>query len=239
MPTARRIAAPHRPLGTDRLDETRTSTGTRPDAAAARRPRQRPAAPDDPHAARPAAPPPEAEVATPIDFRLVRCLLADPRPYGRRLVKHALDVFDIRLVTEVESGSAVLSCLREAWFDVVLLDFHLPDLTGAEVTRQVRRAGTVWAEVPVIMVTSDTEPSRVLESRDAGIHEFLARPFSPADLFLRIAYTLQHPRPFVRTEEYVGPDRRWLDEGPGIGRRERRMMQDAEARGRKPYKKTR
>lgn len=198
-----------------------------------------PAAPAGPTSERPASPPPsDAANATPVDFRLVQCLLADPSAYSRRLVKDALDIFDMRLVSEVATGAAVLTALRQSWFDVVLLDFHLPDLTGAEVTRQIRRAGTVWSEVPVVMVTSDTEPARVLESRDAGIHEFLARPFSPADLFLRVAYTLQNPRPFIHTAGYVGPDRRWLDRGPGVGQRERRMVQAAAAEGRDPFKKT-
>lgn len=229
-------------LGINPLDETRTTTavgsavaGEVPAPEAPLRPAETRAGVADERPA--AAPPPTEEAGRSIDFRLVQCLVVDPSPYQRRLVKDALDVFDMRLVTEVSTGRAALATLRQAWFDVVMLDFHLPDLTGAEVTRQIRRATAVWSEVPVVMLTADTEPSRVLESRDAGIHEFLARPFSAADLFLRVAYSLQHPRPFVRTADYIGPDRRWLDRGPDIGQRERRMVREAAAKGRDPYRK--
>jgi len=58
------------------------------------------------------------------------------------------------------------------------------------------------------MLTGHTELSRVMEARDAGVHEFLAKLISAKGLYSRIRSIIEHPRPFVRTSTYFGPDRR-------------------------------
>jgi len=62
--------------------------------------------------------------------------------------------------------------------------------------------------VPIIMITGHTERHRVEAARDAGVTEFLAKPITAQNLFLRIAEIIERPRPFVRAGAYFGPDRR-------------------------------
>jgi DNA-binding response OmpR family regulator len=75
--------------------------------------------------------------------------------------------------------------------------------------------------LPIIMVTARTERARILEARDAGATEFLAKPIVPAGLISRIVEIVERPRPFVRTKTYFGPcrRRRKLDEWSGVERR--------------------
>jgi DNA-binding response OmpR family regulator len=75
------------------------------------------------------------------------------------------------------------------------------------------------------MLTGYTEYRRVAEALDAGINEFLAKPISPRDLYLRIASIIDHPRPFVRARGYFGPDRRRYNVGVPRGLRERRKKE--------------
>jgi two-component system, chemotaxis family, chemotaxis protein CheY len=62
--------------------------------------------------------------------------------------------------------------------------------------------------VPIIMVSGHTEKHRVEAARDAGVTEFLIKPITGHSLFSRIAEILERPRPFVRCDNYFGPDRR-------------------------------
>ncbi len=62
--------------------------------------------------------------------------------------------------------------------------------------------------VPIIMTTAYAEKQRVMEARDIGITEFIAKPLSAKTLMARITAVIEHPRPFVRSPRYFGPDRR-------------------------------
>ena len=82
-------------------------------------------------------------------------------------------------------------------------------MDGLEFVRLLRTAtNSPNPFVPVIMLTAHTETKRVMEARDAGITEFLAKPISAQQLGSRIRAVIEHPRPFVRAESYIGPDRR-------------------------------
>lgn len=58
------------------------------------------------------------------------------------------------------------------------------------------------------MLTGHTEMHRVIEARDAGVHEFLAKPISAKGLYSRVKSIIERPRPFIRAGLYFGPDRR-------------------------------
>jgi DNA-binding response OmpR family regulator len=62
--------------------------------------------------------------------------------------------------------------------------------------------------VPIIMLTGHSEKKRVIAARDAGVTEFLAKPISAKGLYGRILNVVANPRPFIRTKNYFGPDRR-------------------------------
>jgi len=62
--------------------------------------------------------------------------------------------------------------------------------------------------VPIIMLTGHSEKKRVVTARDAGVTEFLAKPISAKALYQRILNVVANPRPFIKTKNYFGPDRR-------------------------------
>jgi FixJ family two-component response regulator len=61
---------------------------------------------------------------------------------------------------------------------------------------------------PVIMVTGHSTLARVHEARDAGVNEFLAKPLTARGVIERLHQAIEHPRPYVRSADYFGPDRR-------------------------------
>jgi DNA-binding response OmpR family regulator len=62
------------------------------------------------------------------------------------------------------------------------------------------------------MLTSHSERTKVEAARDAGVSEFCAKPVTAAELLRKIAAVIDHPRSFIRSDDYVGPDRRRRDD---------------------------
>jgi two-component system chemotaxis response regulator CheY len=72
------------------------------------------------------------------------------------------------------------------------------------------------------MLTGHTERTRVMKARDAGITEFLAKPISAKGLYQRVFSVVAHPRPFIRTACYFGPERRRTANAKYVGPERRR-----------------
>ena len=93
-------------------------------------------------------------------------------------------------VTATEDGAAAIVAVKNSVPDVVVLDMQMPGLSGLDVVRLIR-ADPATAAVPVIMVTSHSQPQYIGESFNSGANDFLAKPFSPRELAARIDHLLR------------------------------------------------
>jgi DNA-binding response OmpR family regulator len=71
--------------------------------------------------------------------------------------------------------------------------------------------------VPVILVSGHTPPSQVFKARDSGANFTVAKPITPKVLLERILWAAREERQFIECDSYLGPDRRFRNEGPPIG----------------------
>lgn len=94
-------------------------------------------------------------------------------------------------------------------------------MSGPRFTRLLRSAESPNFSVPVILLVSLTSIQLVVEARDAGVTEFLCRPFSAKDIYVRIMHVLNNPRKFISVGPYRGPCRRRSKEGSYAGPRKR------------------
>ena len=114
--------------------------------------------------------------------------------------------------------------------DLIITDWEMSPLDGLDLIRMIRKANDSPNNfIPIILLTAHADAKRVMEARDAGVNEVVAKPISASALGKRIDASLNHPRSFVRTENYFGPDRRRQNLGPPQGKRERRHDQMAAA----------
>jgi two-component system, chemotaxis family, chemotaxis protein CheY len=92
---------------------------------------------------------------------------------------------------------------------IVFADNLMAPMNGIEMVRNIR-AGVdgINSFIPVIMVSGYSDIVHIMEARDAGINEFLAKPVSAKLIYLRICSVIESPRSFVNSEEFFGPDRR-------------------------------
>ncbi len=145
------------------------------------------------------------------DYNLERLnfLIVDDNKHMRALVKSILHALGAKNVLDASDGADAFKELRHYPADIIICDWNMDPLDGLDFTRLVRTGNdSPNPFVPIIMLTGHTEMNRVVEARDSGIHEFLAKPISAKGLYSRVRAIIEHPRPFVRAGLYFGPDRR-------------------------------
>src|SRR5208283_5007257 len=81
----------------------------------------------------------------------------------------------------------------------------------------------VCRRAPVIMFSAEATAAAIIGARDAGVHEFLRKPFTIKDLMRRLEAVAMRPRDWVEGIGYVGPDRRRFNSGDYSGPLKRRV----------------
>jgi len=136
-------------------------------------------------------------------------LLVDDNRHMRHLMKTILRSLGVGTIAEADDGSDALKLLRTIPADVVFTDWMMEPLDGPDLTRMVRTGSDIDNPfVPIIMLTGHSEMGRVVEARDAGVTEFLAKPVSADKVYHRLQQIIERPRTFIKTRRYTGPDRR-------------------------------
>lgn len=146
---------------------------------------------------------------TELSFRRLDILVADPSNHMASLVAQMLWHLKVHEVAEAVTSDAALVLLRARKFHAVILDDLLGPMDGIALTRALRSsADNPNRDIPIIMMSANPEAARIVEARDAGITEFLRKPFAAQHVATRLHAIMKAPRPFITAEAYVGPDRR-------------------------------
>jgi two-component system chemotaxis response regulator CheY len=106
---------------------------------------------------------------------MTRVLVADDSSTMRKIILRSLQAVGVKDVAEAADGSEAVSIFAPGKFDMVLTDWNMPGMTGLEVLKAIRAQDT---KIPVIMVTTEAEKSRVLEAIQAGVTDYLVKPFT-------------------------------------------------------------
>ncbi|HLA20996.1 MAG TPA: response regulator [Pseudolabrys sp.] len=139
-------------------------------------------------------------------FAAAKVLVVDDEHYMRKVVRTLLMSIGVRTVYEAADGRAGLELIRSVAPDVVIVDWEMPGLDGADFVRMVRSpASFPYPDVPIIMLTGHGERSRVVEAVQVGVNEFLLKPVSSKALQDRMVAVLTNPRPVVQSGDYYGP----------------------------------
>ena len=125
----------------------------------------------------------------------------------------------------VTSAPEALERMRQRRYALVISDLDMEPMDGMALTRQIRTSPESADQfVPIIMLSGHTERARVLAARDAGVTEFMTKPFSVQMLAQKVQTVIERPRQFVHTSTYFGPDRRRHSEN--FADNERRILTD-------------
>ncbi len=112
-------------------------------------------------------------------------------------------------VSEAADTSRARSCIADRRPDLILVDWMLPDMSGLELTRLLKRDKET-KDVPVIMLTARADEHDKVTGLDSGADDYITKPFSPRELLARIAAVLRRAAP-AHAEEVIELDTLKLD----------------------------
>lgn len=120
-------------------------------------------------------------------------LVVDDDRFFRSLIKTTLMQLGGYRIKDASSAVEALEQLKESPFDVLLLDHEMPGVTGLELARLIRKGneGVLDPQIPIIIITGNTEERTVKGAKLSGINEYLVKPISPAALEKRLAKVLK------------------------------------------------
>ena len=136
-------------------------------------------------------------------------LIVDDNKHMITIVKTLLRGFGISHFLEANDAAEAFDLVRSEHIDFIIVDYLMEILDGTDFVRLVRTGDdSPNPFVPIIMLTAYSERSKVIAARDAGVTEFCCKPVTAKELFRKVRSIVNTPRPFVRTSNYFGPDRR-------------------------------
>lgn len=139
----------------------------------------------------------------------IHILLADADPCLSHVTIYNLRAMGFSRITYARSRAEIERTLRTTPVHVLVTERTLPDIDGLDLVRRIRSGAIAPSrELPIVMLTGRGELPDVVEARDAGITEFVVKPFSTRILYSRIEQIVDHPRGFLIADSYTGPDRR-------------------------------
>lgn len=109
----------------------------------------------------------------------MKVLLVDDSGTMRTIQRRCLNQLGVDDIVEAEDGQKGLFFFEKQNFDVVLCDWNMPNMDGLALLKEIRRRNK---EIPVIMITTEAERARVITAIQAGVSDYLVKPFTPDGL---------------------------------------------------------
>jgi CheY-like chemotaxis protein len=119
-----------------------------------------------------------------------KILLADDEMVLRFLLTETLSDEGYE-ITEVEDGKEAVERLEKETFDLVILDYMMPELTGVEVCEWLRNTDQANRNIPVILLTAKALEKDREKAKAAGVTTYIVKPFSPLQLVEVVKELLQ------------------------------------------------
>lgn len=117
----------------------------------------------------------------------MKALVVDDSAVMRKILITTLGKIGVTDVAQAGDGKqAVVAAMTENP-DFILMDWNMPVMSGIEALRAIRATGS---KIPVIMVTTESERSQVLEAIKSGASNYIVKPFRPEALALKVQETM-------------------------------------------------
>lgn len=119
----------------------------------------------------------------------VKILVVDDEPAIRRLLSAGLSTQGYQVSLAATGKEAISLAEAETPPDLVILDLGLPDMSGRDLLARWRAAGRT---VPVVILSSRTDESGIVEALELGADDYITKPFGMNELLARIRVALRH-----------------------------------------------
>lgn len=157
-----------------------------------------------------------------IGAQMQRVLIIDPNAHAAKLAGELMKEIGARQLAWAAKSDRAMAIARDFDPHIILTELSGPDYDGLEFSRQLRRSQAACRKVPIIVITAEATAAAITGARNAGMHEFLRKPYTAGDLFKRVENVMLKPRPWIEAVMYVGPDRRRFNSAEFAGAKKRR-----------------
>lgn len=123
----------------------------------------------------------------------VHILVAEDEPAQAEVLKYNLEAAGFK-VTVASDGLLALKSIEEHRPDLLVLDWMLPEVSGIEVCRRLRKSEQS-RDLPIIMLTARGEEDDRIRGLEVGADDYMVKPYSPGELIARINAVLRRLRP--------------------------------------------
>ena len=124
---------------------------------------------------------------------LANVLLVEDEKSIITLIKYNLEKEGFKVFC-AETGEDALKIIKEKTLDVVILDWMLPDVSGIEVCRQIKKDKKL-KNVPVLILTAKGEPDDKIKGLEVGADDYVTKPFNNKELLLRVKSLIKRSKP--------------------------------------------
>ncbi len=119
----------------------------------------------------------------------MKVLVVDDYKTMVRIIRNLLKQLNFNNVDEASDGSAALRKLREGKFGLVVSDWNMEPMTGLQLLKEVR-SDNALKDLPFIMVTAESKTENVIAAKQAGVSNYIVKPFNAATLKSKISSVL-------------------------------------------------
>ncbi len=116
-------------------------------------------------------------------------LVVDDYKTMLRVLRNLLRQLNFSNIEEASDGTAALKKLRHSSIDLIISDWNMEPMTGIELLREVRGDGKL-KHIPFIMVTAESKSENVIAAKEAGVSNYIVKPFSAETLKSKMASVL-------------------------------------------------
>jgi class 3 adenylate cyclase len=130
-------------------------------------------------------------------------LIVDDNEDNRYTLQLMLESDGHERIASAAGGNEAIALIEKEKFSLVLLDLMMPDLNGDEVLKVIK-SDPDKRDIPVVMISADTDADKVSQCIELGADDYLAKPFNPAILRARIGAALRRHSLRALENEYLG-----------------------------------
>lgn len=113
--------------------------------------------------------------------KAMQILVVDDYNTMRRIIRNLLKQLGFDNVDEAAHGGEALTKMQEKTYGLVISDWNMEPMTGLELLKQVR-ASDKFKNIPFIMVTAESKPENVIAAKQAGVSNYIVKPFNAETL---------------------------------------------------------
>ena len=119
-----------------------------------------------------------------------KILVVEDEPTSSKLIAYHLRMMGFKNTTEVVDGILALEQLKKEKSDLVIADWHMPNMNGLKLFNAIREE-KLWADIPFLMVSVEKDHQKVQEAIQAGVRDYIVKPLKVETLKRKVLELLK------------------------------------------------